>query len=261
MGLAEQIGSVLRTFSYSAFHRTSAIILAGGSGQRMGSTATKQFMTLCDMPVIVHSLLAFEKSEYIDEIIIVAKQDEVDLYGPIIKKYGINKVTAVVAGGESRQASVACGIEAISPKSDFVAIHDGARPLITTEQIKAVVIAAFQNKAATAAAPSKDTPKMVSKSRFIEESVEREKLWLMQTPQIFNADVYRAALFNATTNGIEATDDSALVKEAGFPVKIVDCGYENIKITTPVDLKLANIILRERQLENAADGQSKEDTK
>ena len=246
MGLAEQIGGVLRTFSYSAFHRTAAIILAGGSGQRMGSNTTKQFMTLYDMPVIVHSLLAFDKSEYIDEIVIVAKQEEVDLYDPIIKTYGINKVTAVVAGGDTRQASVACGIEAISQKADFVAIHDGARPLITPEQIKAVVIAAFQNKAATAAAPSKDTPKMVTKNRFIEESVERDKLWLMQTPQIFNADVYRAALYNAKTKGIEATDDSALVSDAGFPVKIVDCGYENIKITTPVDLKRAEIILSER---------------
>lgn len=253
MGLAEQIGGVLRTFSQTAFHKTAAIILAGGSGTRMGSDKTKQFMRLGGAPVVLHSILAFEKSEYIDEIVIVAREDEIPSYKPLIERYGIKKVHAVVAGGESRQASVACGIEAISPKSDYVAIHDGARPLITPEQIKAVVLAAYSGKAATAAAPSKDTPKIVSKNCYIEESVDRDKLWLMQTPQVFNADVYRAALYNAKVNGIEATDDSALVVDAGFPVQVVDCGYENIKITTPVDLALAQIILDQRR-QSAGDG-------
>ena len=197
MSIAEKIGGVLRVVSNKSYHRVTAIIVAAGSGSRMGGATTKQFMTLNGRPVIINTLLSFEKSEYIDEIVIVAREDETDKYPPMLEKYGIKKVSAVVKGGDSRQASVALGMEAVSAKSDFVAIHDGARPLITESQIKSVILAAYKFKAASAACISKDSPKIVSEHQFIEKSVERDKLWLMQTPQVFYADLYRAALFHA----------------------------------------------------------------
>ncbi len=252
MGIAEKTGGILRVLSNNSYHRCSAIILAAGSGSRMNSDKTKQFMTLAGKPLIVHTLKAFEESEYIDEIVLVAKEDEIALYGPLFKKHGITKVTSVVKGGESRQESVSLGMNAVSAKSDFVAIHDGARALITPSQIKAVMLSAFKFKASVAASPSKDTPKQVSEHSFIEKGIQRERLWLMQTPQVFNADLFRACLYNAYTKKIEATDDCALAEAAGFPVKIVDTGYENIKITTPIDLKLAELILAEREQEKKA---------
>lgn len=249
MGIVERFTGVMRAASKNSHHRVSAIIVAAGSGSRMGADTTKQFMTLCKKPVVMHSVLAFEKSDYIDEIVIVAREDEVSKYKPLLEKYGIKKVSAVVSGGETRQESVMKGMEAISPKSDFVAIHDGARPLVTEQIIKSVMLNAYKFKAASAAAPSKDSTKMVSDSHFIEKTVERDKLWLMQTPQVFYADLYRAALLNAIERKFEGTDDCALAEFAGFPVKVVDCGYENIKITTPIDLKIAEAILNARNEE------------
>ena len=169
------------------------------------------------------------------------------MYPHLIKKYGLKKVTKVVSGSDTRQKSVLNGLSAISDKADFIAIHDGARPLITGEQIKKVVLSAFEFRAATAASKSKDTPKLVSNNGFIEMGVDRDTLWLMQTPQIFSANLYRAAAYTAIENGYEATDDCALAERAGFPVKVVDCGYQNIKITTPEDLKFAELILSERK--------------
>lgn len=251
MGIIERFTGILRAASKKSFHRVSAIIVAAGSGSRMGEqNVTKQFMPLCGIPVVIRSALAFEKSDYIDEIVIVAKEDEISKYQPLLNKYGIKKVSSVVKGGQTRQDSVMNGMEAISAKSDFVAIHDGARPLVTQEIIKSVILNAYKFKAASAAAPSKDTPKMISENHFIEKTVERDKLWLMQTPQIFHADLYRAALLNAVEKKFEGTDDCALAEFAGFPVKVVDCGYENIKITTPVDIKIAEAILTERKKEN-----------
>ena len=247
MSLADKFTTLARALTENSYHYVSAVIAAGGSGSRMQSNTTKQFMELDGKPVIINTLLAFDKSEYIDEIVIVAKEDEVAMYPHLIKKYGLKKVTKVVSGSDTRQKSVLNGLSAISDKADFIAIHDGARPLITGEQIKKVVLSAFEFRAAAAASKSKDTPKLVSNNGFIEMGVDRDTLWLMQTPQIFSANLYRAAAYTAIENGYEATDDCALAERAGFPVKVVDCGYENIKITTPEDLKFAELILSERK--------------
>ena len=247
MSLADKFTALARALTENSYHYVSAVIAAGGSGSRMQSGTTKQFMELDGKPVIINTLLAFDKSEYIDEIVIVAKEDEVAMYPHLIKKYGLKKVTKVVGGSDTRQKSVLNGLSAISDKADFIAIHDGARPLITGEQIKKVVLNAFEFRAAAAASKSKDTPKLVSNNGFIEKGVDRDTLWLMQTPQIFSANLYRAAAYTAIESGYEATDDCALAERAGFPVKVVDCGYENIKITTPEDLKFAELILSERK--------------
>ncbi len=184
MAIHDKIGEIIRAFS-GKHHRTAAIIVAAGSGSRMNSATTKQFMTLCGIPVVMHSLLAFEKSEYIDDIIIVARSDEIDLYPALIEKFSISKVRQIVCGGETRQESVWNGFCAIPEKVDFVAIHDAARPLITEEQIKKVVLAGFDYRAATAATKATDTVKISAIGDFVERTPDRDKVWAVQTPQVF----------------------------------------------------------------------------
>lgn len=246
MAIHDMIGEIIRAFS-GKHHRTAAIIVAAGSGSRMNSATTKQFMTLCGIPVVMHSLLAFEKSEYIDDIIIVARDDEVGLYPGLIEKFSISKVRQIVCGGETRQESVWNGFCAIPDKVDFVAIHDAARPLITAEQIKKVVLAGFDYRAATAATKATDTVKISAIGDFVERTPDRDKVWAVQTPQVFYADLYRAAAVVAQKDGFKATDDCSIAEHAGFTVKLVDCGRLNFKITSKEDLLFADIIMKGRK--------------
>ncbi len=223
---------------------TSAVIAAGGCSTRMGeSGTTKQHLLLDGIPVIVHTLLAFERCELICEMVLVAKQDEIPLYEDYRNKYSITKLSRIVAGGETRQESVKLGFDAISPKSKFVAIHDGARCLVTPEIIEKVCRSAYRYRAATAATAARDTVKMADRKGFIDKTVDRDLVWLAQTPQVFYATLYRAACYYALENDIVATDDNMLVEAIQNPVKLVECGRENIKITTPDDLILAEKIL------------------
>ncbi|MBE6611083.1 MAG: 2-C-methyl-D-erythritol 4-phosphate cytidylyltransferase [Ruminococcaceae bacterium] len=247
---AKDIAGLLRTLSRTANqpHFTSAIIAAAGRGTRMcdESGTTKQMMELCGLPVIVRTLKAFEESALINEIIVVALAEEIEIYDRYRSEYGLTKISAIVPGGDTRQESVLCGFEAISDKSDFVAIHDGARCLITPEMIDKVLNEAFRKGAATAAVKASDTVKRADIKGFITETINRDELWLAQTPQIFKTEVYRAAAYVAKEEGFAATDDNMLAEHVGFQVKLVDCGTDNIKITTPADLAIAEVILRRR---------------
>lgn len=229
----------------------SAVILCAGSGKRMGGDKTKQMMMLQNKPVIVHTLQTFDLCDFIDEIVIVAKEDEIEEYNHFICDYNLKKVTKVVVGGKTRQESAFFGLQNISDKATHIAIHDGARCLVTDDIIKAVCSMAVRHGAATAACPSFDTPKIVNihKMTDLTQSVARDKLWLMQTPQVFKSDLYRAAAYIARENGFEATDDVSLIENIGFSCRVVDCGRENLKITTPVDLIIAEAILEKRQKE------------
>lgn len=246
MGIFDKSTRLARLALDKRSHYVAAVIVAGGSGNRMKSNTTKQMMHLCGKPVIVHTLEAFEASDYIDEIVLVAKADELDSYPALFEKYSITKVHSIVAGGETRQASVMAGFEAISDKADFVAIHDGARPLITPEQIKQVVLSAFEYRAATAATPATDSAKEANISAMIDRTVDRKSLWMVQTPQVFYANLYRAAAYTAKKDNFIATDDTEIAEHAGFSSKLVNIGYENLKITTPVDLIIAEAILAYR---------------
>lgn len=241
----------LSSFLYKKKHYTTAIILAGGSGTRMGSKNTKQFIDLAGVPVVARTIDVFQRCESISEIVIVAKKDEISLYKELIAKYGFSKVAKVVKGSDSRQGSALCGFKAISPKTKFVAIHDAARPLVTTDIINRVVRSAHISRASIAAVPCKDTPKVIHPiNHKIEESqkqVQRDKLWLAQTPQVFQVDLYRCAAYYALEKNFEATDDASLCEFTGFDVKCIEGSYENIKITTPEDLICAEAILRHRQ--------------
>lgn len=246
MATIEKASRLARLFG-GRDHYTAAIILAGGSGTRMGTDTTKQMLTLAGKPLIVHSLMAFEASDYIDEIILVGKAGELDRYPAMIQEYGITKVTQIVEGGATRQESVLKGFEVVPDKADHIAIHDGARPLITPAQIKAVVLAAYDYKAAAAAAPAKDSVKVANISGMIDYTVDRKTVWLMQTPQVFYGNLFRASIYTAAKDKFEGTDDTQVAEHAGFSTKLVNTGYENIKITTPVDLIIAEAILKQRE--------------
>lgn len=246
MGILDKSARLARLALDKRSHYVSAVIVAGGSGSRMKSNQTKQMMSLCGKPVIVHTIEAFQQSDYIDEIVLVVKAEEEALYPPLIEQYFLTKVVKIVSGGETRQDSVMAGFEAIAENADFVAIHDGARPLITPAQIKQVVLAAFEYRAATAATPATDSAKEANISAMINRTVERKSLWMVQTPQVFYANLYRAAAYTAQKNKFIGTDDTELAEHAGFSSKLVDIGYENIKITTPIDLVKAEAILAYR---------------
>lgn len=246
----KDIASLLRTLSKTQGkpHFTSAIIVAAGSGSRMKSAdgKTKQLMELDGLPIIVRTLLAFEKCPLINEIIVAARADEQALYDGFREKYKITKLKAAVAGGETRQQSVLRGFEAVDDRSEFVAIHDGARCLITEEMIEKVLREAFRRGAATAASPATDTVKVVNRRGLIEETVPREDVWLAGTPQIFKTEVYRAAAYVCLDEGFVGTDDNSLCEHVGFEVSVVDVGRDNIKITTPEDIIIAKALLSMR---------------
>lgn len=247
MSQAGKIASLIRTVFGKDEPRyfTSAIVVAAGNSSRMGGDIPKQFMDLCGAPVVVRSLLAYEQSRSIHEIIVVCRDGDEEKYREFKEKYSISKLSKIVTGDETRQLSVIKGLEAVSDKADFVAIADGARCLTTPEMINEVAREAYRYDAATAATRASDTIKRVSKG-FITETVPRDEVWLAQTPQIFKINLYRAAAYNALEVGRQATDDNSLVEAIGRSVFTVECGKENIKITTPDDIIYAEAILKSR---------------
>ncbi len=225
---------------------STAVILAAGSGTRFGSGAAKQFIKLRGVPTLVWSALAFEKSPLIDEMVVVARPGDEDLCRRLLRDAGIVKVTRVVAGGETRQQSALRGLEAANPKTDYIALHDAARCLVTPDMIEAVFEAAFVTGAAAAASPVTDTLKRTDLTGTVKETVDRKDMWAAATPQVFRADLYRAASYLAEKDGFVGTDDCALAERVGYPPKMVDCGRTNIKITYPEDAVMAEALLAER---------------
>lgn len=226
---------------------TSAIIAAAGMSERFGGDVTKQMTSIRGIPVLIHTLRAFEAADCIHEIIVVAKINEINAWEQLCREHGITKVTAIVQGGYTRQDSVLCGLDAVSKKSKFVAIADGARCLITPDQIKLVCRAAYKYKAATAAHRSTDTVKIADKNGFISSTADRDTVWGAQTPQVFRTKLYRAAAYTALKKGFKATDDNSLVENVGHPIRLVECGAQNIKITTREDLAVAEGVLCDRE--------------
>lgn len=229
----------------SAF--VSAVIVAAGGSVRMGIADSKQFIPLLSRPAIEYTLKAFQKSHLIKEIIIVCREQDNDRINKIIELNGFNKVSKLVKGGDSRADSVRNGIGACSENAKYYAIHDGARPLITVEEIERVVEAAFDTGAATLGTSVKDTIKVVDGFNNIESTPIRSQLRAVQTPQVFERDLYRFALENAGDNIINFTDDCSLIENMGGEVLVVKGNEENIKLTTPIDIVIAESILKSRQ--------------
>ena len=245
----KKIAGILRAISGSPHPKnfTSAIIAAAGLSERFGGTVTKQMQELCGTPVLIHTLKAYENTNCIHEIIIVARPEEIPYWEKARAEYSLTKVTKIVKGGEDRRKSVMNGLEVIDDRAKFVAIADGARCLITPEQITAVCRAAYKYKAATAAHRATDTVKIADKKGFIDSTPDRNTVWLAQTPQVFKANLYRAAAVTASEKKFEATDDNMLVEFVGYPIRLVECGSENIKITTYDDIAMAKGILEARK--------------
>ena len=239
---------IRQTAGKKRFH--SAVILAAGSGTRFDDKRAKQFIEIDGVSVLVRSAKAFEESELIDEIILVTRQADTEGCRNILQNNGITKLTRVVAGGDSRQESAKIGFDAVNPKCDFVAIHDAARCLVTPEMIEAVMETAYVTGAAAAASRVVDTIKKTNGADKITETIDRENTWLVQTPQIFMADLYRAAAYMAEKDHVLATDDCALAERLGFQVQLIDCGKTNIKITYPEDIVIAEAILAHRKKQN-----------
>lgn len=227
----------------------SAVIVAAGGSVRMGIADSKQFIPLLNKPAIEYTLKAFQKCYLIKEIVVVCREQDVDRINELVNQNGFTKVSNVVLGGSSRSASVRNGIKAASEKAKYFAIHDGARPLITVDEIERVVEAAFETGAATLGTSVTDTIKIVDGFNKIESTPLRSQLRAVQTPQVFERDLYMFALENAGENSLEFTDDCALIENMGGEVLVVKGSEENIKLTTPVDVILAESILKNR-LEN-----------
>ncbi len=226
---------------------TAAVILAAGNSTRMGGGINKQLELLCGEPVLAHTLRAYQDCPLVAEIVVVTREQDFDAVREIAKRNGITKLTHVTAGGSTRQESASLGIAKLSDKAQYVAIADGARCLITPEQIANVCIHAYRYRAASAAHKVSDTLKRANKMGMTKETVDRSDLWQAQTPQIFHVALYKAALYRAKSDNFTATDDNALIEHMGYEVSLVECGSQNMKITTPEDLPLAEAILAHRR--------------
>lgn len=224
---------------------TSAIIAASGNSTRMGMSVSKQLLNINGKSTIEHTLSAFENSDVIDEIIVVCRQCDIENIKVIAQKF--SKVKAVTVGGDTRAQSVSNGVAAASKNAQFFAIHDGARPLISTDDIKRVVERAYVTKAATLGTPVTDTIKVVDSDNIITDTPVRDTLRAVQTPQVFERQLYLRAIQNCVDNNISVTDDCSMVEALGEKVEIVTGSSENIKLTTKTDLLIATSILSQRE--------------
>ena len=223
----------------------SAIILAAGNSTRMGGT-NKQLAKIGDIPVFIMSALAFQRSEKVSEIIIAAPAEEMSRYEKMARSYGVSKLKTAVAGGTTRFLSVRNALEAVSKDCAYIAIHDGARPLITTADIDRVLADAVKYNAAIAAAPATDTVKTAASNGFVESTPPREKLYYAQTPQAFSKKLYLECVSKLGSAAEAMTDDSALIEQCGGYVRITEITACNMKITHPDDLAAANAIYLNR---------------
>ena len=227
--------------------KTVAIIPSGGTGKRLGSSVAKQYLLLDGVPVLARTLKIFQQAKVIDEIILVVPEDDlISVRKQLVDKYDLIKVTAIVAGGKERQDSVRNGLSDITDRCDVVIIHDGVRPLITEEMISKVVAAAKSYGASSMGVKVKDTVKQTTGSDMIAATLLRNNLWLTQTPQAFTFDILQKAYAAAVSDKFYGTDDASLVERIGVKVKMIAGSYENIKITTPDDLIIAEAFIKNK---------------
>ncbi len=225
--------------------RTAAIVPAAGAGKRMGSSGGKQFLNLRGEPIIVHTLRALAQHAGIDEIYLVVPADKISACREeLIDRYKLSKVAQVAAGGKQRQDSVAKGLACLEQGVDLVLVHDGVRPLVSQAVISRVIKAAKESGAAVAALPVKETIKEISTDGIVVKTLERSKLWAVQTPQVFGHELLKAAFAKAASEDFYGTDEAALVERLGHTVRVVEGNPENIKITTPEDLVVAGVLVK-----------------
>ncbi|WP_176475631.1 MULTISPECIES: 2-C-methyl-D-erythritol 4-phosphate cytidylyltransferase [Paenibacillus] len=221
-----------------------AVIVAAGKGSRMGTRESKQYLMLNEKPIMIHTLEVFNRLPWLREIVLVTGEGEVERCRRWIQEYRLDKVSAVITGGSERQQSVYQGIKQIS--SDWVMIHDGVRPFVTSEEIERCRDAALREGASVLGVPVKDTIKQVNGQGFIAGTPDRQSLWAVQTPQAFRLSDLLQAHQSAEQEGFVGTDDAMLVERMGVPVAVVEGKYSNIKITTPDDLEYAMFLQKRK---------------
>ena len=222
----------------------SAVIVAAGSSQRMGSD--KLLHNLGIMPVLARTLLVFQDCELVDEIVVVTRMEKLEEVAELCKKYRIEKAGKVICGGATRMESALAGVSEVKKKAKLIAIHDGARPLVSVELIENTVRAAAKYKAAVPAIKSVDTLKLAEDGETVTGSLDRELVLRVQTPQVFDADLIKGALTFAAEKKLPLTDDCSAVELMGVKARIVPGEEDNIKLTTPRDMLFAAAILKDR---------------
>lgn len=234
----------------------TAIVLSAGQGKRMGTSVQKQYIELQGKPIIYYTLSVFQKSEIIDDIILVVGKDQLKyVQEEIVRKYHFTKVKTVVEGGHERYASVWQGLKAReydkyyeNIQDGYVFIHDGARPFVDEEMLERAYDTVRKYKACVAGVPSKDTIKLINEEQFAVTTPEREYVWAVQTPQVFEKTlIFEAYARLMEEECVHVTDDAMVVEQMmRLPVKLFEGAYENIKITTPEDLDIARIFLSKK---------------
>lgn len=226
--------------------KTYTVMLpAAGSGRRMGAGFNKLFLELAGKPILIHTLDVFERDDHCKGIILSVKPEEQPTIEQMLQSYGITKVEALVPGGAERQQSVAACIQA-HQNGGVVLVHDAARPFIHLDVIRKLVEAANEHGAAIAGVPIKDTIK-VTVDGVVEQTVDRSKLWSIQTPQAFRYELLKEASMKAEADGFLGTDESMIVERLGVPVRVVESTYDNVKMTTSEDLLFGEVLLKRKQ--------------
>ncbi len=224
--------------------RVCAVIVAAGSSTRMGGSVPKQLLKLCGEPLLVHTLRTFDQSGCVDEAVLVCRQEDIPVIGKLAKPFP--KIRWIVPGGSTRQESVAAGVRAAGD-CEIIAIHDGARPLVTQQEIAAVIADCKKWRASSLAVPVVDTIKEVDAEEFVTFTPNRSLLRAVQTPQVFFREEYEQAMEKARAAGKDFTDDCQLMEFSGRRVHLCMGRRSNLKVTTPEDLLYARAILEERQ--------------
>jgi 2-C-methyl-D-erythritol 4-phosphate cytidylyltransferase len=224
----------------------TAIVLAGGRSTRMGGGPNKQFIELLGKPLLYYSLAAFEQCSVIDAVVLVRRPDCAQQADRVVREFGFKKIEAVVDGGVERQNSVWNGLETCSPATEIVAVHDGARPLVTPALIKSTVAVARSFGTGIAATKVVDTIKEAGEDKTVIRTVDRTKLWAVQTPQTVRFQLLREAYVKVFEKNLIVTDEAAAVQLLDHRVDLVETAFLNLKITTPADLAIAEALLRQR---------------
>ena len=225
--------------------KTVVIIPAGGTGRRMGGEIPKQYLLLAGIPILAHTLSAFQHSPLIDEILLVVPGGDVaEVRRDVVERYDFSRVSLVIAGGRERQDSVRNALVYVRDEHEIILVHDGVRPFVTEALIERAVAGAKAFGAVTVGVPVRDTVKAVDAAGRVVKTVLREGLWLTQTPQAFRREVILAAYERAAADGFYGTDDASLVERMGIPVRMIPGDADNIKMTTPEDLARGERMIR-----------------
>jgi 2-C-methyl-D-erythritol 4-phosphate cytidylyltransferase len=220
------------------------IVPAAGEGKRLGGSVKKQFLVLRDKPIIAHTLQRFEHCSDVDEVAVAVPEQQISEMESIVSRYRLHKVSMVTVGGERRQDSVYNALRrlTINP-SDIVMVHDGVRPFIESKRVSHLVRACKEHEAAVLAVQPKDTIRRSRGGEFFDQTLDRNALWLVQTPQAFRGSLLMKAFKKAKEDKFYGTDEAVLVERIGVKAKIVEGSYDNIKITTQEDIELGQLIL------------------